>query len=185
SNLQRNLYYATQVLELGRPTLIALNMIDVAESNGQSIDTEKLAAELGVPVVPIIASEGNGVPELREKAVGLLRSKAPSPPRRFCAVPDAFTAEAELISQLLAKTFEGRRVQSAAEALLILSNEKALDSSAEDYPNSIQQAVRAGRRRLEAAGVDWRGGAIEGRYATVAAIQQAVTTQLATPGETA
>src|SRR5690348_7511476 len=54
SNLQRNLYYATQVIELGYPTLIALNMIDVAETNGHSVAVEKLALELGVPVFPIV-----------------------------------------------------------------------------------------------------------------------------------
>src|SRR6266699_4317386 len=58
SNLQRNLYYATQVIELGHPTLIALNMIDVAENNGHQIDTNNLAAALGVPVLPIVASKG-------------------------------------------------------------------------------------------------------------------------------
>src|ERR1035437_3957697 len=47
SNLQRNLYYASQVIELGYPTLIALNMVDVAEENGHQIDTGKLAGELG------------------------------------------------------------------------------------------------------------------------------------------
>src|SRR5678816_1742759 len=55
SNLQRNLYYATQVIELGHPTIVALNMVDVAEANGHHIDYEKLAAELEVPVVPVIA----------------------------------------------------------------------------------------------------------------------------------
>src|SRR6476646_8143242 len=50
SNLQRNLYYTTQVVELGYPTVIALNMIDVAENNGHQIDSSKLSAELGVPV---------------------------------------------------------------------------------------------------------------------------------------
>src|SRR5882762_8215379 len=49
SNLQRNLYYATQVIELGHPTLLALNMIDVAENNGHHIDSGKLAEALGVP----------------------------------------------------------------------------------------------------------------------------------------
>src|ERR1051326_2152445 len=62
SNLQRNLYYATQVIELGHPTLIALNMIDVAKENGHQIASEKLANLLGVPVLPIIASKGQGVP---------------------------------------------------------------------------------------------------------------------------
>src|SRR2546423_13878843 len=53
SNLQRNAYYATQVIELGHPTLIALNMVDVAEANGHHIDAVKLDSALGVPVVPI------------------------------------------------------------------------------------------------------------------------------------
>src|SRR5499427_6475628 len=55
SNLQRNLYYATQVIELGYPTVIALNMMDVARNNGHELDPEKLARELGVPVFPLVA----------------------------------------------------------------------------------------------------------------------------------
>src|SRR3954453_22009922 len=66
SNLQRNLYYTTQVIELGHPTLIALNMMDVAEANGQRIDTAALARLLGVPVLPVVASTGQGVPALRQ-----------------------------------------------------------------------------------------------------------------------
>src|SRR5581483_5778157 len=67
SNLQRNLYYATQVVELGHPTIIALNMVDVAEANGQSIATAKLSEALGVPVVPVVASDGTGIPELKRE----------------------------------------------------------------------------------------------------------------------
>src|SRR4051795_11145805 len=58
SNLQRNLYYATQVIELGYPTIVALNMMDVARNNGHEIDPELLSQELGVPVLPLVASEG-------------------------------------------------------------------------------------------------------------------------------
>src|SRR5437588_2321295 len=67
SNLQRNLYFATQVIELGYPTFIALNMIDVAQENGHAIDPVQLSRALGVPVFPIVASTGQGVPELREQ----------------------------------------------------------------------------------------------------------------------
>jgi len=77
SNLQRNLYYATQVIELGYPTVIALNMIDVAEANGLSIDTEKLSKELGVPVAPIVASTAQGLPELKRQ-VAALRAQEPT-----------------------------------------------------------------------------------------------------------
>ena len=71
SNLQRNLYFATQVIELGYPTLIALNMIDVAENNGHRVDAAKLAKSLGVPVAPIIASVGQGIDDLRGQTQAL------------------------------------------------------------------------------------------------------------------
>src|SRR5438309_5955442 len=84
SNLQRNVYYATQVIELGHPTLIALNMIDVAENNGHCIDTEKLGDALGVAVLPLIATNGQGVPELRRQIVSSLQQRRKIQPRQFC-----------------------------------------------------------------------------------------------------
>src|SRR3954467_12541425 len=78
SNLQRNLYYATQVIELGHPTVLALNMMDVAEANGHRIDATKLSELLGLPVLPIVASDGQGVPELRQKIIGTLTTAASS-----------------------------------------------------------------------------------------------------------
>ena len=183
SNLQRNLYYATQVIELGHPTLIALNMVDVAESNGHTIDTEKLAASLGVPVLPVVASNGQGVPELRGKITAFVQVRPEVKPRLFCQLPGLFRIEATGLTDLLAKTYTERTLQATAEALLLLSNEKALASSTTHYPQKIQDAVNAARKRLEAQGVDWRGAPIEWRYARVAEIQQAVTTEVAQDGE--
>ncbi|RPJ23581.1 MAG: ferrous iron transport protein B, partial [Planctomycetaceae bacterium] len=184
SNLQRNLYYATQVIELGHPTVIALNMIDVAEANGQRLDAVKLASELGVPVHPLVASEGRGVPELRQQIIELLRNDRPIRPKQFCLLPEPLKNEVDQLGLMLAQEFGERRAQAAAEALLILSNERALASSAEHYSTTIQDAVNAARQRLEAVGVDWRGAAIEGRYLSISVVQQAVTTDLAPPGET-
>lgn len=184
SNLQRNLYYATQVVELGHPTIIALNMVDVAEQNGQVIDAAKLSEVLGVPVLPVVASAGRGVPELREAIVRALQAPANTRPRQFCQLPGPFRIEATKLADLLAETFHERRNQATAEALLLLSNERALASSASHYPRRIQEAVAAARQRLESQGVDWRGAPIEWRYARVAEIQQAVTTASAPPGET-
>ncbi|HNQ73652.1 MAG TPA: ferrous iron transport protein B [Verrucomicrobiota bacterium] len=184
SNLQRNLYYATQVIELGYPTLIALNMTDVAESLGHVIAADKLARLLDVPVQPIVASTGQGVPELREKLVSLALNPPLIKPRLFCQLPGLFRIEATGLADLLANTFQNRPWQATAEALLILSNENALASSRTHYPPAIQSAVAAARKRLDAAKVDWRGAPIEWRYARVAEIQQAATTELAAPGET-
>jgi ferrous iron transport protein B len=185
SNLQRNLYYATQVVELGHPTLIALNMVDVAENNGQRIDAGRLAEALGVPVLPVVASEGQGIPELRRKIIAMLETPAEVKPKLFCQLPGLFRIEATGLADLLAATYQDRRLQATAEALLLLSNEKALASSASHYPQKIQDAVAAARKRLEGHDIDWRGAPIEWRYARVAEIQQAATSELAPPGETA
>ncbi|HHB77001.1 MAG TPA: ferrous iron transport protein B [Desulfobulbus sp.] len=64
SNLERNLYLSCQFLELGVPVVIALNMIDVAQSRGIEIDAKKLSQLLGMPVVPIVARSGQGIDEL-------------------------------------------------------------------------------------------------------------------------
>src|SRR6266487_4749729 len=77
SNLQRNLYYATQVVELGHRTIIALNMVDVAQNNGREIDAARLADILGVPVLPVVASTGRGVPALRERIIAMLKQVLP------------------------------------------------------------------------------------------------------------
>ena len=60
-NYERNLYLTTQILELGVPTVIALNMMDIVEKNGDSINVNKLSAILGCPVIETSALKGNGI----------------------------------------------------------------------------------------------------------------------------
>ena len=184
ANLQRNLYYATQVIELGHRTILALNMVDVAESLGHEIDAQKLSQLLDVPVIPVVASTGQGVPQLRDQILASLNDRREIKPRLFCQLPGLFRIEATNLADLLAETFKERRLQATAEGLLLLSNEKALASSSTHYPQRIQDAVNAARKRLDAANVDWRGAPIEWRYGRVAEMQQAVTKELLPPGET-
>lgn len=66
SNLERHLQLALQIIELGLPCLLALNMIDVAERSGLRLDPAKLAEELGIPVVPLQASANQGILELKQ-----------------------------------------------------------------------------------------------------------------------
>ena len=153
SNLQRNLYFATQVIELGYPTILALNMMDVARANGHEIDCEALGKALGVTVVPLVASKSEGVRELREAITGLLKStRGKVTPRLFAELPEAFGKEvAQLVTQLEA-TFPQTHFQAMAEALLILSDEKFLVSSGTYYPEAIRAAVMEARARLEGSG---------------------------------
>lgn len=71
TNLERNLYLSTQLLELGIPTIIALNMCDVLKKNGDSIDKEKLSKEIGCDVLETTALKGDGCNELINKAIQL------------------------------------------------------------------------------------------------------------------
>ena len=64
SNLERNLYLAAQLVELGRPMVIALNMMDIAERMGIQIDLKKLGKQLGAVVVPLVGSKNIGTKEL-------------------------------------------------------------------------------------------------------------------------
>lgn len=184
SNLQRNLYYTTQVIELGIPTVVALNMVDVAEENGHEVDAAALGRELGVPVVPVVASKGRGITELREAIVESLTAPAPTQERRFCDFSPAFDRELERIGQLLSAEFQEPPGRAKTEALLILNNDKAVASSGQRYPHVILEAIAEARRRLEAAGEDWRGAPIERRYRAVSRIQSAVTRETRETGET-
>lgn len=74
SNLARNLYLATELLELPIPLVLALNMSDVAQHNGVVIDAEALASRLGVPVVPVVGTRGDGLAELERAIVAARRN---------------------------------------------------------------------------------------------------------------
>ena len=74
SNIERNLYLTTQLLELGIPTVIALNMIDIVRKNGDQIDLSKLGAALGCEVVETSALKGIGAKEAAAKAISAARS---------------------------------------------------------------------------------------------------------------
>ncbi|HDN26666.1 MAG TPA: Fe(2+) transporter permease subunit FeoB [Thioploca sp.] len=66
SNLERNLYLTTQLLEMGVPMVVVLNMMDIAEQRGIQIDIAALSKQLGTSVVPIVASNGKGISELKK-----------------------------------------------------------------------------------------------------------------------
>ncbi len=74
TNLSRNLYLTTQVVDLGAPVVIALTMFDLAQRSSIDIDVDKLSAELGVPVVPVVARKRKGLDQLAEKVLEVARA---------------------------------------------------------------------------------------------------------------
>ena len=96
TNLERNLYLTTQLVELGIPVVCAVNMMDVVRKNGDKINIEQFSEELGCKVVEISALKGTGVIEAAEAAVEAAKSKVPAVPQhKFCGCVEHAIAHIE------------------------------------------------------------------------------------------
>lgn len=100
TNIERNLYLSLQLAELGIPMVIALNMIDMIEKNGDSIDTAKLSSLLGIKVIPISAGKGTGIHKLLHAAMHeavhgdeKVSEKHIDRHLNMCAPPDIYTGK--------------------------------------------------------------------------------------------
>lgn len=165
SNLERNLYLVTQVLELGFPAIVALNMMDVAERRGMRIDASRLSRSLGVPVIPLEAHRDKGIVELRQ-ALG--RSEVASS-RPVIAYPELVEdAAAELAPSFQRMGLSA--IRARAEARLALSAD-------EDRLEQLQLGpaltrLRLWRQRLDREAPGWRSGVITTRYAFIGQLLQ-------------
>lgn len=97
TNLERNLYLTTQLMELGIPVVMAINMMDVVKKSGDQINTKKLAEKLGCEIVSISALKGEGVKEAAAKAVKLAEKKASAPVHEFAAEVESVLDEIETV----------------------------------------------------------------------------------------
>ena len=95
TNLERNLYLTTQLTELGIPVVIAINMMDVVEKNGDKINVEELSRQLGCKIVAISALKGTGIIEAAEAAIEAAKSKKPVPLHTFSGTVEHAIAHIE------------------------------------------------------------------------------------------
>jgi ferrous iron transport protein B len=163
-HLERNLFLAGQVIELGIPVVIALNQIDVAEAEGIRIDVPELIHELGVPVVPTVAKRGEGLEPLKRALV--TAAALPAPSRRFALPDEATHALAPLVECLTANGFS----PSAAgmEAMRLLGTQRA-DAHLAEIPG-LRDAVASASAAMTAAGFRPNRFESEVRYAWIAQV---------------
>ena len=119
TSIERNLYLTLQIIETGIPTVVALNMMDEVEARGDRINAEKLSEILGVPVVPIVARKGKGVPELMAQAVEV--AKAKKAPKKLPIFDDKLDATVAKIKEALDAAGEA---DSAWKAVKLLENDE-------------------------------------------------------------
>ena len=163
THLDRHLYLALQVIEIGRPVILALNMMDAAAASGIEIDEQALERQLGVPVVGISAAKGTGLGNLRRL---MDRDVEPSMMhfRRWPAhvLRVVRNLEARLPRHPL---LPERGRQDLAMSLLLDDGED--DVLARAVPNDVLDDLRVVRRRLDHADPGWRGNEVEDRYEAI------------------
>ena len=126
TNVERNLYLTMQLMELGMPMVLALNMMDEVEGNGGTIDVNEMEKLLGIPVVPISASKNEGIGELVDHALHVARFQEPPVRQDFCA-PD----EAEGARLVLERLDLDQNEKDALEHIISqMEAERGLDRSA-------------------------------------------------------
>jgi len=159
TNLERNLYLATQLLEPGRPLVVALTMIDLAPKRGIEIDATRLSAALGVPVVPVIATQRQGLDALASAVLQAVDEGAPA------ALGWRLSEQAE--RELAALAANGNGSYSANKLEQQARRYAALvDLYAEELPPEPQRqaAVKDARRRLAQGNARWWQEPLLARY---------------------
>jgi ferrous iron transport protein B len=144
SNLERHLYLTTQLMDLGRPVVLALNMIDVAQAQGIRVDAERLEKQLGIRVVPIQANRGIGLDLLKQAIVDAAHA---CPPSRRPKFPESFEREVAALS-----TSAGKLPDFMVRRLLLdvdgYAQRRISEQSGQDLLGKINEA----RTRLAEAG---------------------------------
>ena len=157
TNLERNLYLTTQLLEMDVPVIIALNMMDSVEKSGDSIDAQKLERAIGVPVVPVSALKETGIKELMDRAAAM-----PAQRKGKTVLSGALSApiaEAE-------KYFEEREISSPVFHALKLMEGDELETATREAKNVLADIRQKYGADLEATIADERYKYISANFST-------------------
>ena len=168
SNLERNLYLTLQLLELGMPCIVALNMLDIAEKQQIHIDADALAARLGCPVVPLVSTRGRGIEALK---MDIDRHQG--------------NRELELVHYPQPLLHEADTLANAIPAEMPLKQRRWLgmqmlegDIYSREYAAEAGQQLTASLARLQAEMDDPALHIADARYQTIAAICDAISNTL-------
>jgi len=142
SNLERNLYLTTQILEMGLPLVVALNMTDVAQDQGTRVNPKLLAERLGCPVIPMVASHGQGVAELKDCLDQVLLS--PERPRAQVVYPSVIEEALAVLTPAIAGT-SNPTPRHRWTALKLLEYD---DSNVSNLSDALMRQVTEQRHRI-------------------------------------
>ncbi len=157
TNLERNLYLVTQVLELTDKVVVALNMMDLAEAKGIRIDTKKLTKLLGVPVIPLVATKKTGIDELLLNILGITTGKIQATPLRIEFDPEIEEMICKIESWLKPEAYPNRWL-----ATKLLEEDTEVAAMLRDHSNN--EAVKKADNLLHRCGIRTEIAIAERRY---------------------
>lgn len=177
SNLERNLYLTSQLLDIGLPMVIALTMADSAEKEGVTIDAARLEQAIGVPVRVVVASRKQGIAELLQAMSTATEQSAPD---LAWEVPPVLKQDMAQLQQTLEVSHALPTRVAFAESLSLLMQEN--ESSPSAYPSAdVRSLAKAARERLADDEVDVAALTIGARYDWIARVCQGVTAKQVQP----
>jgi ferrous iron transport protein B len=161
ANLNRNLYLVTQVIDLGMPVVVALNMMDSAKSEGVHIDVEALSDRLDVPVVPVVATKQHGLDLLRQAMFAQVTAPKTRKKTGTLTLDEALNASLTPVVDWLEEHTRLTSSAQTAEALRVVSSDLALESwmsghHTEACKNDLRTATQSIRDHLEEKDIPWR-----------------------------
>jgi ferrous iron transport protein B len=164
SNLERSLYLVHQVLDLGRPTILVLNMMDHAVAAGLNVRVARIEHELGIPVISCEAANGKGVLELR---LAMSRADLPLSRHRWDIPAPIAPAVSELQASLIENDGEQPLI-ARAEALLLLTDRNAVRvAGSTPISDPTAEILERWKRRWVGQGVDWSGTLVNSRHKAI------------------
>ena len=182
SNPDRNLYLTSRLLEMGVPVVVALNMVDSAEERGISVDPARLASLLGCPVIPMVASRGEGIAELKAAIAKGFTTGGASAPGSKVNFPAELTASIRRIAESTGSHARKLGYDPAWFALKLLENDHRLEEGLDGAARSSLEKERD--RAAEALGDDPDIVIADAHYRLVSNLSAAAITRKESAGKT-
>ena len=162
TNIERNLYLTMQLMELGIPMVLALNMMDEVRQNGGSVNVSKLSQELGIPVVPITASKNEGVSELID--VVLHTAQQRQKPKRLDFCQGAVHRAIHSVSHMIEDHAAAIGVPSRFAATKLLEGDEPMMAQLSLSPNERELIQHSVEEMEEESGMDRNAALADMRY---------------------
>ena len=162
TNIERNLYLTMQLMELGIPMVLALNMMDEVRQNGGSVNVSKLSQELGIPVIPITASKNEGVSELID--VVLRTAQQRQKPKRLDFCQGAVHRAIHSVSHMIEDHAAAIGVPSRFAATKLLEGDEPMMAQLSLSPNERELIQHSVEEMEEECGMDRNAALADMRY---------------------